>query len=78
MPRAAKASIPASLEPMEARLVSELPTDAGWQFEPKWYRLDPGPWTCVLCLFLRRRFSQIACPQHVLRKSRFCNSDVHG
>jgi len=33
---ASKASIPASLEPMEARLVSELPTDAGWQFEPKW------------------------------------------
>jgi len=34
MPKAAsQASIPASLEPMEARLVSELPTDAGWQFE---------------------------------------------
>lgn len=37
MPKAAsKASIPASLEPMEARLVSELPTGTGWQFEPKW------------------------------------------
>lgn len=37
MPRAArKASIPASIEPMEARLVRELPTGAGWQFEPKW------------------------------------------
>jgi ATP-dependent DNA ligase len=37
MPRAAsKASIPASIEPMEAKLVSELPTGAGWQFEPKW------------------------------------------
>ena len=37
MPKtASKASIPASLEPMEARLVSELPTGAGWQFEPKW------------------------------------------
>lgn len=37
MPKAArKASIPASIEPMEARLVSELPTGAGWQFEPKW------------------------------------------
>src|SRR5689334_7511700 len=22
--------------PMEARLVDELPTGAGWQFEPKW------------------------------------------
>ena len=21
---------------MEAKLVAELPTDAGWQFEPKW------------------------------------------
>lgn len=31
-----KASIPVSLEPMEARLVSELPTGEGWQFEPKW------------------------------------------
>lgn len=37
MPNAArKAAIPASLEPMEARLVSELPTGEGWQFEPKW------------------------------------------
>lgn len=36
MPRAAKASIPASLEPMEAKLVGELPTGEGWQFEPKW------------------------------------------
>ena len=24
------------LEPMEAKLVSELPKDAGWQYEPKW------------------------------------------
>ncbi len=24
------------LAPMEAKLVAELPTDAGWQFEPKW------------------------------------------
>lgn len=31
-----KSSIPTQLEPMEARLVSELPTGAGWQFEPKW------------------------------------------
>jgi ATP-dependent DNA ligase len=29
-------SIPGKLEPMEARLVSELPTGPGWQFEPKW------------------------------------------
>ena len=34
--RARKAAIPTELEPMEARLVSELPTGAGWQFEPKW------------------------------------------
>jgi ATP-dependent DNA ligase len=27
---------PASLEPMEAKLVSELPTTGRWQFEPKW------------------------------------------
>jgi ATP-dependent DNA ligase len=33
---ARKATIPTELEPMEARLVSELPTGAGWQFEPKW------------------------------------------
>lgn len=33
---ARKASIPAQLEPMEARLVSGLPTGPGWQFEPKW------------------------------------------
>src|SRR5690349_7768209 len=25
-----------SIEPMEAKLVTELPTDLGWQFEPKW------------------------------------------
>ncbi|NIJ21719.1 ATP-dependent DNA ligase [Sphingomonas naasensis] len=25
-----------TIEPMEARLVAELPDDAGWQFEPKW------------------------------------------
>lgn len=31
-----KSSIPTALEPMEARLVSELPTGDGWQFEPKW------------------------------------------
>lgn len=37
MPKAArKPSIPTRLEPMEARLVSELPTGTGWQFEPKW------------------------------------------
>ncbi len=28
--------VPLSIEPMEAKLVSELPTDPGWQFEPKW------------------------------------------
>jgi len=28
--------IPLALSPMEAKLVSELPKDAGWQFEPKW------------------------------------------
>src|SRR4051812_43883248 len=26
----------APLEPMEAKLVDELPTGPGWQFEPKW------------------------------------------
>lgn len=29
-------AIPRVLEPMEARLVAELPRDAGWQYEPKW------------------------------------------
>jgi len=30
------AVIPRSLEPMEARLVAALPSDEGWQYEPKW------------------------------------------
>jgi ATP-dependent DNA ligase len=30
------AAIPRQLEPMEARLVTELPRDEGWQYEPKW------------------------------------------
>jgi ATP-dependent DNA ligase len=29
-------SVPLSTPPMEARLVSDIPTDPGWQFEPKW------------------------------------------
>src|SRR6185295_8653916 len=28
--------IPLDLEPMEAKLVGELPKDGGWQYEPKW------------------------------------------
>ena len=28
--------IPLDLEPMEARLVEAIPSDPGWQFEPKW------------------------------------------
>jgi ATP-dependent DNA ligase len=28
--------LPLDLPPMEARLVDELPEEAGWQFEPKW------------------------------------------
>jgi ATP-dependent DNA ligase len=28
--------LPADLSPMGARLVDDLPTDRGWQFEPKW------------------------------------------
>src|SRR5436190_12661410 len=28
--------IPLDLAPMEAKLVSDLPKDAGWQYEPKW------------------------------------------
>ncbi len=28
--------IPLDLEPMEAKLVSELPKDGAWQYEPKW------------------------------------------
>ena len=29
-------SVPLGLEPMEAKLVAELPNEPGWQFEPKW------------------------------------------
>jgi ATP-dependent DNA ligase len=29
-------SVPRDIAPMEARLVDALPTDPGWQFEPKW------------------------------------------
>jgi ATP-dependent DNA ligase len=29
-------AVPIGIEPMEAKLVSELPRDPGWQFEPKW------------------------------------------
>jgi ATP-dependent DNA ligase len=32
----AELGIPLNLAPMEAKLVTELPTEAGWQFEPKW------------------------------------------
>jgi ATP-dependent DNA ligase len=28
--------VPPSIEPMEAKLVDELPAEPGWQFEPKW------------------------------------------
>ena len=34
--RTKRASFPKSLQPMEARLVDALPTEQGWQFEPKW------------------------------------------
>lgn len=30
------ATLDLTLSPMEAKLVAELPTDDGWQFEPKW------------------------------------------
>ncbi|MET0653099.1 MAG: ATP-dependent DNA ligase [Hyphomicrobiaceae bacterium] len=32
----AELGIPLDLAPMEAKLVAELPTETGWQFEPKW------------------------------------------
>ena len=28
--------LPLTLPPMEAKLVDALPTEPGWQFEPKW------------------------------------------
>ena len=34
----ANLGVPLNLAPMEAKLVTGLPTDAGWQFEPKWTR----------------------------------------
>jgi ATP-dependent DNA ligase len=41
MPMAAPSSlkelaVPLDIEPMEAKLVDELPEGPGWQFEPKW------------------------------------------
>ena len=35
-PTLANLGVPLDLAPMEAKLVTGLPTDAGWQFEPKW------------------------------------------
>jgi ATP-dependent DNA ligase len=35
-PSLKKLAVPLGLEPMEAKLVTELPHDGGWQFEPKW------------------------------------------
>src|SRR5207253_1884119 len=32
----ARLQVPLATPPMEARLVAELPDEAGWQFEPKW------------------------------------------
>jgi ATP-dependent DNA ligase len=29
-------AVPVDIEPMEAKLVTELPEESGWQFEPKW------------------------------------------
>ena len=29
-------AVPVGIEPVEAKLVSELPEEPGWQFEPKW------------------------------------------
>ena len=29
-------AVPLTIEPMEAKLVTELPEEKGWQFEPKW------------------------------------------
>ena len=29
-------AVPVDIEPMEAKLVAELPEEPGWQFEPKW------------------------------------------
>lgn len=29
-------AVPPGMEPMEAKLVDALPTESGWQFEPKW------------------------------------------
>jgi len=36
MPTLADLPIPLDFEPMEAKLVDELPTGPGWRFEPKW------------------------------------------
>jgi ATP-dependent DNA ligase len=34
--KAAALAVPMNTPPMEAKLVDTLPTDVGWQFEPKW------------------------------------------
>lgn len=44
--------------PMEAKLVDALPTDEGWQFEPKLYGLDARPWTCFPRLVFGGRINQ--------------------
>src|SRR4026209_464550 len=35
-PPNATSGMPLETEPMEARSTENLPTDAGWQYEPKW------------------------------------------
>src|SRR3954468_25079030 len=34
--RLGEAAVPPDTQPMEAKLVDDLPKDRGWQFEPKW------------------------------------------
>lgn len=35
-PSSKSLAVPVGIEPMEAKLVTELPQEKGWQFEPKW------------------------------------------
>jgi ATP-dependent DNA ligase len=35
-PALSRLAVPLDIEPMEAKLVEQLPTEPGWQFEPKW------------------------------------------
>lgn len=58
--------MPPFIPPMKAEPVDTLPrnkkNETTWGYEPKWYRLDARPWTCVPRLVLKGQINQSACP----------------